>query len=310
MDNIAHTLAGAALGEAGLKRATGLAMPTLMIAANLPDVDALGILFGHNLDWRRGWTHGPIALVVLPLLLAAIMFGFDRWQMRRGTRPEGRPEVRFGGLLALSYAGIATHPPLDFLNTYGIRWLMPFSERWFYGDTLFIIDPWLWAALGLGVWIARRRGSRAPAVAAIGVASAYILAMGIAGRAAERIAAREIEAAGLGAPAAVLASPVPANPFRRDLVFTIGSSYGFGELRWTPAPRVTLEPGLLRSNMEDPAVGRAAENRNIAAFLYWARLPYARIDRGDGEALVTISDARYDRVPSSAGFVRRIRVRD
>ena len=31
---------------------------------------------------------------------------------------------------------------------------MPFSERWFYGDALFIIDPWLWLLLAAGVVIA------------------------------------------------------------------------------------------------------------------------------------------------------------
>ena len=41
-----------------------------------------------------------------------------------------------------------THPVLDWLNNYGIRLLMPFSPRWFYGDAVFIIDPWLWLALG------------------------------------------------------------------------------------------------------------------------------------------------------------------
>ena len=44
MDNLAHTLAGAALGEAGLKKKTGLAMATLMIAANLP----------VRIDWTQG----------------------------------------------------------------------------------------------------------------------------------------------------------------------------------------------------------------------------------------------------------------
>ena len=40
MDNLTHSLIGAALGQAGLKRKTGLAMPALIIAANLPDIDA------------------------------------------------------------------------------------------------------------------------------------------------------------------------------------------------------------------------------------------------------------------------------
>ena len=157
MDNLAHTLVGAALGQAGLKRKTGLGMATLMIAANLPDLDVIGLAFGENLAWRRGWTHGPLALVILPLLLAWIMVAYDRWQARRGKRPEGRLPVRFKWVLALAYIGALTHPLLDFLNTYGIRCLMPFSERWFYGDALFIIDLWLWSALGLGIWLSRRR---------------------------------------------------------------------------------------------------------------------------------------------------------
>ena len=163
MDNLAHGLAGAALGEAGLKKKTGLGMATLIIAANLPDVDALGLLFGENLAWRRGWTHGPIAMLVLPPLLVGAMVLFDRWQARRGARPAERLPIHVGWLLALAYVGWASHPLLDFMNTYGIQLLMPFSERWFYGDTLFIIDVWLWTALAIGVWLSRRRRRRGSA---------------------------------------------------------------------------------------------------------------------------------------------------
>src|SRR5205807_1536679 len=72
-------------------------------------------------------------------------------------RPRGaRPPLRPGSLLALAALGIWTHPVLDLLNTYGVRLLMPFSDHWFYGDTLFILDPWLWLSLSLGVVFARR----------------------------------------------------------------------------------------------------------------------------------------------------------
>ena len=215
MDNLAHTLAGAALGEAGLKEKTGLGLATLMIAANLPDVDALGLLVGENLAWRRGWTHGPLALLVLPVLLALAIVAFDRWQARRGRRPDSRPQVRFGWVLALAYIGILSHPLLDFLNTYGIRCLMPFSDRWFYGDALFIIDLWMWTALGLGVWAARRRRrleqphpSR-PAVAALIAITLYAGAMGASSLVAEAMVAREVVARGLRPPEVVVASPVP-----------------------------------------------------------------------------------------------------
>ena len=40
MDNLTHSLTGALIGQAGLKKKTGLAMPALIIGANLPDVDA------------------------------------------------------------------------------------------------------------------------------------------------------------------------------------------------------------------------------------------------------------------------------
>ncbi len=42
----------------------------------------------------------------------------------------------------------ATHPLLDWTNNYGLRPLLPWSPRWFYGDLVFIIDPFLWVVLG------------------------------------------------------------------------------------------------------------------------------------------------------------------
>ncbi len=41
MDNVCHTLVGAAIGEAGLKSRTRFGNPALMIASNLPDIDVL-----------------------------------------------------------------------------------------------------------------------------------------------------------------------------------------------------------------------------------------------------------------------------
>ncbi|HEY7384605.1 MAG TPA: metal-dependent hydrolase [Beijerinckiaceae bacterium] len=314
MDNLAHSLAGAALGEAGLKKKTGLGMATLVIAANLADIDALGLLFGENLAWRRGWTHGPLAMLLLPPLLVGAMLLFDGWQSRRGTRPAGRLPVNAGWLLALAYVGWASHPLLDFMNTYGIRLLMPFSERWFYGDTLFIIDVWLWGALGMGVWLSRRRRRRgsahpgAPALVSLCVAAAYTTAMGLGSVAAERLTRAAAEARGHGPVRTVVASPVPVNPFRRDVVFATDDAYGFGVLRWTPSPRLQLEPGLIETNMDDPAIARARQAKAIADFLYWSRLPFARIERRIDGTIVTIADARYSNGATAGRFVRRLRL--
>ena len=76
MDNLTHSLVGALIGQTGLKRKTGLAMPALIIGANLPDVDAACFFWlegTEHLAFRRGITHGPPALVLLPLVLAGLL---------------------------------------------------------------------------------------------------------------------------------------------------------------------------------------------------------------------------------------------
>jgi len=149
VDPITHTMTGATLAAAGLRRATPLAAGTLMLAANAPDIDVLIYLVGNEYDalaFRRGWTHGPLALLALPFAVLGVALAWDRW-VRRRRDPRATP-ARAGPLLALAALGVLTHPALDWLNNYGIRLLMPFSLRWFYGDAVFIIDPWIWLALG------------------------------------------------------------------------------------------------------------------------------------------------------------------
>lgn len=309
MDNLAHTLAGAALGQAGLKHRTGLGMATLLIAANLSDIDALGLLFGENLAWRRGMTHGPLAMLMLPVLLCGAIVGFDRWQARRGARPAERPEVRFRWVLVLSYIGMLSHPLLDWLNTYGIRFLMPFSDRWFYGDTLFIVDVWIWIVLGLGVWLTRRRERRGvgssgrPALVALLVVASYGGSMHVAGRAAENYVLQELRERGLNEPKRVLASPVLVDPFRREIVFETADGYVFGDIRWIPDSRLILEPEPVPTNMTDPAVARAAgQDKAVADFLYWSRYPFATIRQVPDGIEIIIGDARYNRRPDDGPF--------
>lgn len=160
MDPLAHTLFGASLAEAGLKRKTALATATLIIGANIPDVDAVAMFVSadYALLVRRGWTHGILALLFWPFFLTAAMLGIDhlleKWRSRKGKARTG-PPLHKGWLLGVAFLGVWSHPLLDWLNTYGIRLLMPFDGTWFYGDTLFIIDPWFWLLTGAGVVLAR-----------------------------------------------------------------------------------------------------------------------------------------------------------
>lgn len=153
MDPLTHTLVGANLGSTRLGQTTRFATAALVVGANLPDVDAILYFTGHDdfaLEFRRGWTHGILALFVLPLLLTAALWAMDR------LRPHATARVRVKALLLVSTLAVWTHPFLDWLNTYGMRWLMPFRGRWFYGDSVYIMDPWLWLALGVGFLAARR----------------------------------------------------------------------------------------------------------------------------------------------------------
>jgi inner membrane protein len=239
-------------------------------------------------------------LLVLPPLLAWALLRFDRWQARRGIRPPGRAPVAPGQLLLLCYIGAISHPLLDLMNTYGIRFLMPFSDRWFYGDTQFIADPWIWLALGAGIWLSRRRETHdraniaAPAIVALLGVTFYTGAMAVAGRAAETRVARQFRASGLGEPQQVVASPVFADPFRRRMIVRSGDRYGFGDFSWLPGPQLALDPDLVPTNMNNPAIPTAAaRDKKVADFLYWSRLPLAVIQPVPDGTRVTIGDARF-----------------
>lgn len=283
MDNLTHSLVGAILGQMGLKKKTGLAMPTLIIAANLPDIDATCAIYGiESLSMRRGITHGPIALLVLPILLWALMLAFDRWQERRGKRPPDRLPVHKGWLLALATIGCFSHPALDWLNNYGIRLLEPFSHRWFYGDSIFIIDLWIWIALAVSVWLSlrgERRGAsnwRRPAWIGFTVVSAYIFVNGLITGAAEGMASRALEASGQK-DALVVASPPPLAFWKRDIFWRTADRYGTAS--FTPGVGGNVDLTGMPTGMDDPRLATWVKADPAArAFLFWSRMPVAQKD--------------------------------
>jgi inner membrane protein len=72
---------------------------------------------------------------------------------------------------------------------------------------------------------------------------------------------------------------------------------------------LSLEPDLVPTNMDDPAIARAqAQDKKVADFLYWSRLPFAEIERRPGAADVAIGDARYQRQPADGRFTVRATV--
>ena len=310
MDNFCHTLVGAALGEAGLKRRTRFGNATLMIASNLPDLDVLA--FATNtptVALRRGWTHGVLAQALLPILLTAVVLAVARRgpSTSRGTSPSTSlgtspgPPIRARELLLLSYIGVILHVLMDLLNNYGVRLLMPFDRRWFYGDVLFILDPWLWLVLGAGIWIARRAHSPKVARRSLLVASAYVLAMIISARAARGEIVDRWQQVDGRAPQALMVGPGPVTPLRRDVIIDAGRYYETGTFTWWPR-RVRFDQVTVPKNDDDPRVAIARTAPNIRAFLVWSRFPFWTLEPVPGGTRVTVGDMRF---AGGAGLARR-----
>jgi inner membrane protein len=289
MDNLCHTLVGAAIGYAGLRRTTRLANATLMIAANLPDLDVLVLATDTpSVAFRRGWTHGVLAQLILPVALTAIMVLIGR---RRARASE--PSLNARWLLLLSYIGLYSHIFLDFLNNYGIRLLTPFDWRWFYGDTLFIMDPWMWVTLGLGVWLSRRFTSPRPARVALTVAALYIGAMLVSARVAREIVFEAWAGERGSDPRALMVGPTPGTPFERQIIVDAGPHYETGEFAWLPAPRVAFHPDQIPKNDRRSEVVAARQTPPFQAFLVWSRFPFFQLEEEAAGTRVSVGDMRF-----------------
>jgi inner membrane protein len=158
VDNVTHTLAGLAVAHAALflrgrrqpETSNGpLYLATLTASAfanNAPDLDflyrsitpgRLGYLLHH-----RGHTHTLLAILPLGLFCLALVAALLRLRGQRLARSE------WGFLLAVALIGGALHVTMDFGNNYGVHPFWPLDDRWYYGDAIFIVEPWLLIALG------------------------------------------------------------------------------------------------------------------------------------------------------------------
>jgi inner membrane protein len=253
--------------------------------------------------------------MVLPFLLTAGMVLFDRLSRRlgRAVLPSG---VVPREVLLLAAVSIVSHPILDTLNTYGVRWLMPFRGNWSYGDTLFIMDPWLWLVLGIGV-VGSRAGPRGmrghksaathPARMALAAAGVYVVGMALMALAARGIARRELNA--LGGPPVdhLMVGPLPITPFVRQVVAEQADSYRVGSFQWLGRPHVEQESlrAFPRPHPDDPALLAARAEPLGRRFLGWARFPTVQVEaRPGGGSLVHLIDLRYaDRADAGFGTV-------
>lgn len=310
MDNLTHSLVGLTAAKTGLERLSPGATLLCVLAANSPDGDVAVALFGDRWDLlqhHRGITHAIVGTAFLALLVPLIFYGVDRlWARVR----HGPPHTNLRGLMIASFIVSATHPLLDWTNNYGIRFLLPWNPRWFYGDLVFIVDPFIWVLLIAGllvIWRVRDQTKAKIAFASFALIVAYWGALGIAharavsrgGEEAQRIVAPNGEII-----ARLAAMPTLANPLRWDCVFeTDKATYRFrvalnGQ---TPAGRVVRYPKP--SGALDTALREVAQEKPARVFLGFARFPVARLADPSctTQTLLQLADLRYTEPGASRG---------
>lgn len=160
MENLSHSLVGAALAELALPANASTPQRRLFFwagitAANLPDADLLyssitppplGYLLHH-----RGHTHTFAGLIALASLIAVVcMLPLIR-------RSVALSPGRFWPMIAVA---LCSHIMLDWWNSYGVHPFFPVDMRWYYGDAVSIFEPWLWVILGAAATL-NARGDRA-----------------------------------------------------------------------------------------------------------------------------------------------------
>ena len=146
MDNIAHTLVGAALGRAIADRHVPRAALIGAIAANMPDWAELFMGYwewtpADRLIHHRGITHSllgaAIEVPLLILIIALIARGWSRWRGGGRIPPWGWLTL----CVAVTYL---SHLYMDWQGSYGWRPFLPWSSRWYYLDWVAIVDPFFW----------------------------------------------------------------------------------------------------------------------------------------------------------------------
>ena len=167
---MAHGLTGALIGYCGFRQRGGrAALWTAIAAAEFPDIDILVAPLGSEtyFRWHRSFTHSALLLPFWAALVAGVI-----WLIA------GRKNFRL--LFAAAAAGLASHLLLDWITNYGTELLWPLSDARLALSWVFILDPYVWAMLGVALWAVIR--ARQPAAAPVGLAiiSAYLLMCGVA----------------------------------------------------------------------------------------------------------------------------------
>lgn len=311
MDSITHTLAGWTLARAGAERLGPFTTPTLLVAANIPDIGFLHLVAGPAAFLQYGaWTHSAVGATVLG---TGVGWAFWRWRGRRA------PGLRLRSLLLAGALGAWLHLLLDWVTPAGAALLWPFSSKYYALDWFSLLDMWVLAFLLLGLALpalfrliseeigARRSRAGIRWGARLALVACVLLAGGRAILHQRGVTQLESRLYNNRSPLQASAFPTPLNPFRWQAVVETSDTLELVEVVLA-GPQAGLEPLSTRFKPQpSPTLQAALATPSGRSFLAWARFPWAKVVSTAGGARVELQDLRYTRSrPATPSFVLQI----
>ena len=311
MDNLTHTLVGVLLARTQLGRLAPRATLVCVVAANIPDIDIVTSTSSINyLNYHRHITHSIPAVPLMAAFAVALVEG-PRWWLRKGA--DSPPWLRTWLLATIA---ALTHPLLDLCNPYGVRAWLPFSERWYQWDVLFIVDPWIWVALLVAalapvimalihreIGAATNRGGRVALISLIALA-AYISVKAIFHQQVLRTVDAHLYD---GDPAVrVAAFPEPFKPLGWRTFVETERYYQVSSVDFLDSVPYDPTAGRLYYKAQPgPALESAWNSETGRAYGRFSQFAYAQVDSDPEGSVVRLTDFRF-RTNGSAGFLCRI----
>lgn len=309
MDPLTHMLTGACMSRAGLNRKTSLATLTLVLSAEVSDIDFLAYFGGpvYGFAHHRGITHTFLGLPVMAALALGMVWVLN-WLLVRWGRPRKTPP-RWGLLYGFACLGALSHILLDFTNNYGVRPFAPFYPRWFSWDIVAIVEPLLLLALLAGLIMpslfgliqeevgARRAGLRGRG-GAIFALVCIVLLWGLRDFEHRRaVAALESRLYHGAEPLRVSAYPYNIDPFTWYAVVETENTFETMKVD-SRTPEVDPEGhARIRYKPEETSASLAAKKSYLGrVYLDWAQYPMFETeqhDSGEVRYIVRFYDLRY-----------------
>jgi inner membrane protein len=304
MDNITHSLTGFALARSGFDRLCPRATLLMVLAANVPDVDIVALHWGplRYLEWHRGYTHSFLCIplmALLPLLVVAAIY---------------RQRLPWARAWLLCCIAVASHLLIDWTNTYGVRFMLPFSSSWFHLDLNSLYDGWILVVLFFAaVWpifsrlVSGEIGDRASSGRGIAVfALAFFVAFDLARAVLHQRAIAQLEARLYEnvAPIKTAALPGPFTPFAWTGIVETAGAYRSIDVNTLSE----FDPDTAELFYKPPLsriIQNAERTEPFRYFLYFARFPVwselpVTIGGVQGTRL-TLADLRFG-TPDSGAF--------